>query len=185
MSILAIDQGTTSTRALRIDADGNAEITQIVRHQQYYPQPGWVEHDPEELIASIESCIASCGDARALGIDPLGFRRKNILRDGRPQATGTPMKDAATEAVLERLAKRMNWDAAFDRGQGTLRRGRGIAIGFKASISHTTSVAIVNLFADGSCSLYCNTNYLSTASLNYTNISCGVSKNIHIRYYQA
>jgi len=72
MSILAIDQGTTSTRALRIDADGNAGITQIVRHRQYYPQPGWVEHDPEELIASIESCIASCDDARALGIDNQG-----------------------------------------------------------------------------------------------------------------
>ncbi|MBI1990276.1 MAG: xanthine dehydrogenase family protein molybdopterin-binding subunit [Betaproteobacteria bacterium] len=95
--------------------------------------------------------------ARALKIDPLEFRRKNILRGGRPQATGTPMKDAAIEAVLERLAKRMNWDAPFDRGQGTLRRGRGIAIGFKASISHTTSVAIVNLYADGSCSVYCNT----------------------------
>ena len=55
MSTLAIDQGTTSTRALRIDDDGHAEITRIVRHQQYYPQPGWVEHDPEELIASMVS----------------------------------------------------------------------------------------------------------------------------------
>ena len=72
MSILAIDQGTTSTRALRVDDDGNAEITQTVRHQQYYPQPGWVEHDPEELIASIESCIASCNDVRAIGIDNQG-----------------------------------------------------------------------------------------------------------------
>ena len=95
--------------------------------------------------------------ARALNLDPLEFRRRNILRGARPQATGTPMKDAAIEAVLERLARRMNWDAPFDRGQGTLRRGRGIAIGFKASISHTTSVAIVNLYADGSCSVYCNT----------------------------
>ena len=40
--------------------------------------------------------------ARALKLDPVEFRRKNILRDGRPQATGTPMKDAAIEAVLER-----------------------------------------------------------------------------------
>jgi CO/xanthine dehydrogenase Mo-binding subunit len=42
--------------------------------------------------------------ARALGIDPLEFRRRNLLREGRPQATGTVMKDAATEAVLERLS---------------------------------------------------------------------------------
>ena len=49
------------------------------------------------------------------------------------------------------------WGRPFDRGTGTLRRGRGIAIGFKASISPTTSVAIVNVYADGSASLYCST----------------------------
>ena len=95
--------------------------------------------------------------ARSLGIDPLEIRRRNILRDGRPQATGTIMRDAAIELVLERLAVRMDWNRPFERGGGTLRRGRGIAIGFKASISPTTSVAIVNVNADGSCSLYCST----------------------------
>lgn len=72
MTILAIDQGTTSTRALKIDANGQAEITRVVKHRQLYPQPGWVEHDPEELISSLESCIASCADAQALGIDNQG-----------------------------------------------------------------------------------------------------------------
>jgi CO/xanthine dehydrogenase Mo-binding subunit len=95
--------------------------------------------------------------ARALGLDPLAFRRKNLLRNGRPQATGTVLADAATEEVLERLAQRMNWESAFDRGSGPRRRGRGVAIGLKAMISPTTSVAIVNLFADGSCALYCST----------------------------
>jgi CO/xanthine dehydrogenase Mo-binding subunit len=95
--------------------------------------------------------------ARELKIDALEFRRRNLLRDGRPQATGTIMKDAAIEAVLERLAERMNWNAPFDHGSGTVRLGRGIAIGFKASISNTTSVAIVNVYGDGSCSVYCNT----------------------------
>jgi len=95
--------------------------------------------------------------ARALGIDPVEFRRRNILRDGRPQATGTPMQDAAIAAVLETLADRMNWNAPFDRGAGVVRRGRGIAIGFKASISPTTAVAIVNVSADGSVALYMNT----------------------------
>ena len=51
----------------------------------------------------------------------------------------------------------MNWGRPFDRGTGTLRRGRGIAIGFKASISPTTSVAIVNVYADGSAGLYSST----------------------------
>jgi CO/xanthine dehydrogenase Mo-binding subunit len=95
--------------------------------------------------------------AKALGIDPLAFRRKNILRNGRPQATGTIMQDAGIEKVLERLAERMQWERSFDRGSGTIRRGRGIAIGFKASISPTTSVAIVNISADGSVIVYCST----------------------------
>src|SRR5438046_7001839 len=67
------------------------------------------------------------------------------------------MQDAAIEAVLDRLAVRMNWGKTFDRGNGVIRRGRGIAIGFKASISPTTSIAIVNVAADGSCTLYCST----------------------------
>src|SRR5438309_5241175 len=77
--------------------------------------------------------------ARALKLDPIEFRRKNLLSDGRPQATGTLMKDAAIAAVLDRVALRMNWKDAFDRGTGPVKRGRGVAIGFKASISPTTS----------------------------------------------
>jgi CO/xanthine dehydrogenase Mo-binding subunit len=95
--------------------------------------------------------------ARALKLDPIEFRRRNILRDGRPQATGTVMEDTGIEAVLDRLALRMNWNRSLERGSGTLKRGRGIAIGFKASISPTTSIAIVNVAADGSCTLYCST----------------------------
>src|SRR5262249_20347075 len=95
--------------------------------------------------------------ARAIKLDPLEFRRKNLLSDGRPQATGTLMKDAAISAVLDRVALRMNWNAPFERASGTVKRGRGIAIGFKASISPTTSIAIVNVAADGSCTLYCST----------------------------
>ncbi len=96
--------------------------------------------------------------ARALKLDPVEFRRKNILRDGRPQATGTLMKDAAIEAVLDRARAAHE----LERGRSIAaaarcKRGRGIAIGFKASISPTTSIAIVNVAADGSCTLYCST----------------------------
>ena len=95
--------------------------------------------------------------ARGLGIDPLEFRRRNLLRDGRPHATGTIMRDAGTVAVLERLAQRIGWDQPLERDNGTLRRGRGIAIGLKAAISPTTSVATVAIAADGSCTVYCGT----------------------------
>jgi CO/xanthine dehydrogenase Mo-binding subunit len=91
--------------------------------------------------------------ARELKIDPVELRRKNILREGRAQATGTKMKDAAIAQVLDALVAEMQWTKPFDRGSGAIRRGRGIAIGFKASISPTTSVAIVNVSADGSASL--------------------------------
>jgi CO/xanthine dehydrogenase Mo-binding subunit len=92
--------------------------------------------------------------ARELGMDPIEFRRKNLLREGRPQATGTLMKDAALEKVLERLEVLMDWKKPFDRGAGTVRRGRGVAIGFKACIANTTSLATVQINADGGCTVY-------------------------------
>jgi CO/xanthine dehydrogenase Mo-binding subunit len=110
------------------------------------PQLVWAYESHTDLIA------------RELGTDPVQFRRKNILRNGRPQASGTVLHDAAIAEVLEALAARMDWNKPFDRGDGgTLRRGRGIAIGFKASISPTTSVAVVNVAADGSITLYKST----------------------------
>jgi CO/xanthine dehydrogenase Mo-binding subunit len=95
--------------------------------------------------------------ARELGIDPVEFRRRNLLRDGRPQATGTVMRDAAIEKVLERLEVLMDWNKTLEKGSGTVRRGRGIAVGFKACVSPTTSLAMVAVNADGSCVVYCST----------------------------
>jgi CO/xanthine dehydrogenase Mo-binding subunit len=95
--------------------------------------------------------------ARALKRDPLDFRRQNLLREGRPHATGTVMKDARIERVLERIAERLDWDKPFERGSGTVRRGRGLAVGLKAVIAPTTSVAIVNISGDGSVALTCGT----------------------------
>jgi CO/xanthine dehydrogenase Mo-binding subunit len=95
--------------------------------------------------------------ARRLGMDPIAFRRRNLLRDGRPQATGTIMRDAAILAVLDALEARLDWQKPLAHGDGPVKRGRGVAIGFKASIAPTTSVAIVNLYADGSCAVYTST----------------------------
>src|SRR6476646_3968876 len=95
--------------------------------------------------------------ARALKVDPLEFRRKNILREGRPHATGQILENAKHERALERVAERLNWTKPFDRGTGTLRRGRGVAVAIKAVISPTTSVANVIIAGDGSTTLYCGT----------------------------
>jgi CO/xanthine dehydrogenase Mo-binding subunit len=94
--------------------------------------------------------------ARELGLDPVEFRRKNLLCDGRPQATGTVMRDAAIEKVLERTASLLGWGTPLDRGAGKVKKGRGIAIGFKACVSPTTSLAMVTVNADGSCIVYCS-----------------------------
>ena len=95
--------------------------------------------------------------ARALKLDAVEFRRKNLLRDGRPQATGTILKDAPLEAILDHVADRLRWKEPFDRGSGTIKRGRGLAIALKAAISPTASVAILNVGADGSAILYIST----------------------------
>lgn len=55
--ILAIDQGTTSSRAIAFDFEGKIIATAQQAFQQYYPQPGWVEHDPLEILETVESCI--------------------------------------------------------------------------------------------------------------------------------
>jgi CO/xanthine dehydrogenase Mo-binding subunit len=95
--------------------------------------------------------------ARALKIDPIEFRRKNMLREGRPHATGQIVENAKHEAALDRVAERLNWSKPLDRGTGALRRGRGVAMAMKAVISPTTSVANVSISADGSTMLYCGT----------------------------
>jgi CO/xanthine dehydrogenase Mo-binding subunit len=106
------------------------------------PQLVWAYESHTDLVA------------REMGIDPLEFRRRNLLREGRPQATGTPMRDAALEKVLDRLEILLDWKKPRDRGTGTIKKGRGIAIGFKACIANTTSLAAVNVNADGSCTVY-------------------------------
>jgi len=95
--------------------------------------------------------------ARALKLDPLEFRRKNLLREGRPHATGQVVQDAKLEAVLDRVAERLNWGKPLERGNGAVRRGRGVAFAIKAVISPTTSVANITIAADGSTTLYCGT----------------------------
>jgi len=101
-----------------------------------------------QLVWAYESHIDII--ARQLKLDPLAIRRKNILKEGRPQATGTLMQGAEIELVLERLATRMNWDTPIQKSTGNIKRGRGIGIGFKAVVAPTTSTAIITVGADGS-----------------------------------
>jgi glycerol kinase len=74
--VAAIDQGTTSTRFMVFDADGRIVSMAQKEHQQIYPQPGWVEHDPAEIIRNTNEVAAealrsagiSAGELAAVGI---------------------------------------------------------------------------------------------------------------------
>jgi len=61
ISRLAIDQGTTSTKAFRSGADGAAVAVGTRTHRQIHPRPGWVEHDPAELLSDIRALIDAAG----------------------------------------------------------------------------------------------------------------------------
>ena len=67
MRIAAIDQGTTSTRCLVV-GDGMAQVVSSLRHAQFYPAPGHVEHDPEELLRNIRAVLAAAGPVDAIAI---------------------------------------------------------------------------------------------------------------------
>lgn len=72
MQIAAIDQGTTSTRALLVDEQGTIRVVQAIAHKQHYPQEGWVEHDPQELLNNVRACIHAVGAVACVGIDNQG-----------------------------------------------------------------------------------------------------------------
>ncbi len=66
--VVAIDQGTTSTRAILFDAAGRVRSSAQLEISQHYPQPGWVEHDPEEIWRSV---VATCREVAAAADGPI------------------------------------------------------------------------------------------------------------------
>ena len=55
--ILSIDQGTTGTTVVLVGSNGRVAGHTYREISQYYPNPGWVEHDPEEIWTSVIECI--------------------------------------------------------------------------------------------------------------------------------
>ena len=71
MTTLAIDQGTTSTRAVLVSDDGSTRLLHSVQHRQIYPAPGRVEHDAGELLDNLRACLAAAQDVD--GITAVGL----------------------------------------------------------------------------------------------------------------
>ena len=66
--ILALDQGTTSSRSILFDKQGNIISLAQKEFKQIFPQPGWVEHDANEIWTSVLACMA--GVLRKADVDP-------------------------------------------------------------------------------------------------------------------
>ncbi len=95
--ILAIDQGTTSSRAIIFDRQGN--ITAVAQREftQYYPQPGLVEHDPTEIWSSQSSVVAEVlakSNLSAADIDSIGITNQRETTILWQKSTGKPLYNA-------------------------------------------------------------------------------------------
>jgi glycerol kinase len=112
--ILAIDQGTTSTRAMIFNHAGEVIAYHQVEHRQFYPQPGWVEHDPLEIWRNVETVIHTAlakaqltrADVAAVGVTN---QRETTLvwnkLSGRPYYPAIVWQDTRTDAICSELAK--------------------------------------------------------------------------------
>ena len=104
MKVLAIDQGTTGSKAFTLDGNGHFAKVAGYEHAQHYPQAGWVEHDAEELLAHVTGCIAAAGKVDAIGIDNQG--ETLVAWDavtGKPIHRAIVWQDDRTKDVTERL----------------------------------------------------------------------------------
>ncbi|WP_020672237.1 glycerol kinase GlpK [Amycolatopsis nigrescens] len=112
--VAAIDQGTTSTRCVLYDRQGRLVSVSRQRHRQYYPRPGWVEHDPAEIWSQVAQLLpkalhdagAEARDVVALGIT--GQRETTVVwdrRTGRPAHRAVVWQDTRTEELLDGWAR--------------------------------------------------------------------------------
>ncbi len=117
--ILALDQGTTSTRAIVFDGDGQPVSSSQIDLMQRYPKPGWVEHDPEEIagavIAASRNAVKAAGleftDITCIGIT--NQRETTVIWDresGEPVANAIVWQCRRTSEACRQLA-----DAGYER----------------------------------------------------------------------
>ena len=95
--LMALDQGTTSSRAILFTFEGGIVASANQEFTQHYPQPGWVEHDPSDIlntqIESMRACVRKAGvDPREIaGIGVTNQRETTLVWD---RQTGAPLYNA-------------------------------------------------------------------------------------------
>ncbi|WP_104103766.1 glycerol kinase GlpK [Arthrobacter sp. 08Y14] len=122
--IIAIDQGTTSSRAIIFDHDGNIVSTGQKEHEQIFPRAGWVEHDPEEIWTNVREVVGTAlskanltrHDIAAVGIT--NQRETAVVWDkttGKPVYNAIVWQDTRTQPTVNELAKDGGLDRYKDR----------------------------------------------------------------------
>ncbi|HET7434836.1 MAG TPA: glycerol kinase GlpK [Thermoanaerobaculia bacterium] len=109
-AILALDQGTTSSRAILFDESGATLAVAQREVRQFYPQPGWVEHDPEEIwssqIAVAAEALAKVPAVEVVALGITNQRETTIVWDrqtGKPVYNAIVWQDRRTAAFCETL----------------------------------------------------------------------------------
>lgn len=127
--VAAIDQGTTSTRFMIFDHSGIVITVNQKEHQQIFPKPGWVEHDPLEIWARTQEVMI--GALHESGIQPADIaaigvtnqRETTLVWDkstGKPVYNAIVWQDTRTDILCNELAK--------DGGQDRLREKTGLPL---------------------------------------------------------
>lgn len=112
--VASIDQGTTSTRCMIFDHTGQVINLSQKEHEQIYPQPGWVEHDPLEIWKRTQEVIGECiarvkilpSDLSAIGIT--NQRETTVVWDrhtGKPYYNAIVWQDTRTKEICDLLAE--------------------------------------------------------------------------------
>ncbi len=126
--ILAIDQGTTSTRAIVFDSSGHPVGSAQKELPQIFPKPGWVEHDPEEIWrATVEVCRGALANAKLAVKDIAGIgitnqRETTVVWDrgtGKPVHNAIVWQDRRTSDMCAEL-KRAGHEKTFSHKTGLL-----------------------------------------------------------------
>ncbi|CEA08195.1 Glycerol kinase [Arthrobacter saudimassiliensis] len=122
--VIAIDQGTTSSRAIVFDHDGNIVSVGQLEHEQIFPRAGWVEHDPEEIWTNVREVVGTAlskanltrHDIAAVGIT--NQRETAVVWDkttGKPVYNAIVWQDTRTQPIVNELAAEGGLDRFKDK----------------------------------------------------------------------
>src|SRR5438270_13222087 len=112
-ALIAVDAGTTGVRAFAVDGEGRPLGFSYRELTQYFPRPGWVEHDPDEIWTAVQTTLAEqagrlAGDGLTVAAVGITNQRETVVawdrRTGRPLHRALVWQDRRTAARCDELA---------------------------------------------------------------------------------